>query len=76
MTEESTFEEDAGAVLSVLGTEIAYQTWSYGSWSNVYGYKGKYFSLDEVDLEEFDNPNDAFDRASIGRERLFFWKQR
>jgi hypothetical protein len=37
-----------------------------------YGYKGKYFSLDEVDLEEFDNPKDAFDRASIGRERLFF----
>ena len=68
MTEEYAFEEDAGGVLSVLGTEIAYQTWSYGSFSNVYGYKGKYFSLDEVDLEEFDNPKDAFDRASIGRD--------
>ena len=45
MTEEYAFEEDAGGVLSVLGlgTEIAYQTWSYGSWSNVYEYKGKYF---------------------------------
>ena len=43
MTEEYSFEEDAGGVLSVPGTEIAYQTWSYGSWSNVYGYKGKYF---------------------------------
>ena len=39
MNEESAFEEDAGAVLSVLGTEIAYQTWSYDFWSNVYGYK-------------------------------------
>ena len=68
MTEEYAFEEDAGGVLSVLGTEIAYQTWSYGSWSNVYEYKGKYFSLDEVDLEEFDNPKEAFDRASIGRD--------
>ena len=29
--------------ISVLGTEIAYQTWSYGSWPNVYEYKGKYF---------------------------------
>ena len=36
-TEEYAFEEDAGGVLSVLGTEIAYQTWSYGSWSIVYG---------------------------------------
>ena len=42
MTVEYAFEEDAGGVLSVLGTEIAYQTWSYGSWSN-YEYKGKYF---------------------------------
>ena len=42
MTEEYAFEEDAGGVLSVLGTEIAYQTWSYGSWLNVYEYKGKY----------------------------------
>ena len=66
MTEEYAFEEDAGGVLSVLGTEIAYQTWNYGSWSNVYGYKGN--SLDEVDLEEFDNPKEAFDRASIGRD--------
>ena len=43
MTVEYAFEEDAGGVLSVLGTEIAYQTWSYGSWSNVHEYKGKYF---------------------------------
>ena len=43
MTEEYAFEEDAGGVLSVPGTEIVYQTWGYGSWSNVYGYKGKYF---------------------------------
>ena len=43
MTEEYAFEEDAGGVLGVLGTEIAYQTWSYGSWSNVHEYKGKYF---------------------------------
>ena len=43
MTEEYAFEEDAGGVLSVPGTEIAYQTWSYGSWSNAYEYKGKYF---------------------------------
>ncbi|SVE12292.1 uncharacterized protein METZ01_LOCUS465146 [marine metagenome] len=43
MTVEYAFEEDAGGVLSVLGTEIAYQTWSYGSWSNVYEYKGNYF---------------------------------
>ena len=43
MTEEYSFEEDAGGVLSVLGTETAYQTWNYGSWSNVYEYKGKYF---------------------------------
>ena len=41
MTEKCAFEEDAGGVLSVLGTEIAYQTWCYGSWSNVYGYKRK-----------------------------------
>ena len=40
MTEEYAFEEDAGGVLSVLGTEIAYQTWSYGSWSNDMGTKG------------------------------------
>ena len=43
MTEEYAFEEDAGGVLSVPGTKIAFQTWSYGSWSNVYVYKGKYF---------------------------------
>ena len=43
MTEEYAFEEDAGGVLSVPGTEITYQTWSYGFWSNVYEYKGKYF---------------------------------
>ena len=43
MTEEYAFEKDAGGVLSVPGTEIAYQTWSYGSWSYVYEYKGKYF---------------------------------
>ena len=43
MNEEYAFEEDAGGVLSVPGTGIAYQTWSYGSWSNVYEYKGKYF---------------------------------
>ena len=43
MTEEYAFENDAGGVLSVIGTEIAYQTCSYGSWSNVqYEYKGKY----------------------------------
>ena len=41
MTEEYAFEEDSGGVLSVPGTEIAYQTWNYGSWSNVYEYKGK-----------------------------------
>ena len=35
MTEEYAFEEDAGGVLSVHETEIAYQTWSYGSWSDV-----------------------------------------
>ena len=68
MTEEEAFEDDPGEVLSVLGTEIASQTWSHGSWSYVYEYKGKYFSLDEVSLEEFDNPKDAFDRASIGRD--------
>ena len=43
MTEEYAFEEDAGGVLSVPGTEIAFQTWSYGSRSNEYEYKGKYF---------------------------------
>ena len=43
MPKEYSFEADAGGVLSVLGTEIAYQIWSYGSWSNVYEYKGKYF---------------------------------
>ena len=43
MTEEYAFEEDADGVLSVPGTEIAYQKWSYGSRSNVYEYKGKYF---------------------------------
>ncbi|MBL4736461.1 MAG: hypothetical protein JKZ01_00170 [SAR324 cluster bacterium] len=43
MTEEYAFEEDAGGVLSVPGTGIAYQTWSNGSWPNVYEYKGKYF---------------------------------
>ena len=68
MTEEEAFEEDAGELLLLLGTEIASQTWSYGSWSNVYEYKGKFFSCDEVSMEEFDNPKDAFDRASIGRD--------
>ena len=43
MTDEYAFEEDAGGVLSVPVTEIAYQTWCYGTWSNVYEYKGKYF---------------------------------
>ena len=38
---DKSFEEDAGGVLSVPGTVITYQTWSYGSWSNVYEYKGK-----------------------------------
>ncbi len=68
MTEEEAFEEYSGELLLELGTEIASQTWSHGSWSNVYEYKGKYFSCDEVSTEEFDNPKDAFDRASIGRD--------
>jgi len=68
MTEEEAFEEYSGELLLLLGTEIASQTWSYGSWSNVYEYKGKFFSCDEVSMEEFDNPKDAFDRASIGRD--------
>ena len=68
MTEEEAFEDDPVEVLSALGTELASQTWSHGSWSNVYEYKGKYFSCDEESMEEFDNPKDAFDRASIGRD--------
>ena len=67
-TEEEAFEDNPGEVIRVLGTELASQTWSNGSWSNVYEYKGKFFSFDEVSMEEFDNPKDAFDRASIGRD--------
>ena len=43
MTEEEAFEEDPGGVLSILGTQIASQAWSHGSWSYVYEYKGKNF---------------------------------
>ena len=38
-----------------------------GSWSNVYEYNGKFYSFDEVNMVEFDSPQDAFKRANIGR---------
>ena len=46
-----------------LGEEIASQSWRNSSWSNVYEYNEKFYSLDEVDMVEFDSPQDAFKRA-------------
>ena len=56
-----------GDVVMELGEEIASQSWRNGSWSNVYEYNEKFYSLDEVDMVEFDYPQDAFKRAKIGR---------
>ena len=50
-----------------IGEEIASQSWRNGSWSNVYEYNEKFYYLDEVDMEEFEYPQDADKKANIGR---------
>ena len=67
LSQEEAMEQMPGDVVMELGEEIASQSWRNGSWSNVYEYNGKYYSLDEVDMVEFDYPQDAFKRANIGR---------
>ena len=47
MTEDEAMEEDLMEVLMRRGKEIAKQEWSGGSWSSVYEYKGRFYSIDE-----------------------------
>lgn len=68
MSEEEAFEEEAMKVLHERGIEIASQSWSGGSWSYVYKYNGKYYAIDEVEMCEYANPKEAFERAGIGRD--------
>ena len=67
LSQEEAMEQMPGDVVMELAEEIASQSWRNGSWSNVYEYNGKFHSLDEVDMEEFEYPQDAFKRANIGR---------
>ena len=67
LSQEEAMEQMPGDVVMELGEEIASQSWRNGSWSNVYEYNGKFYSFDEVDMVEFDYPQDAFKRANIGR---------
>ena len=67
LSQEEAMEHMPGDVVMELGEEIASQSWRNGSWSNVYEYNGKFYSLDEVDMVEFDYLQDAFKRANIGR---------
>ena len=58
-----------------LGEEIASQSWRNGFWSNVYEYNEKFYSLDEVDMVEFDYPQDAFKRAKRwSRDQAKHWQ--
>lgn len=68
LTEEEAFLEDPGEVIVERGHCIASQVWKSGSWSYVYEYMGRFYSIDEVELKEFENAKDAFIRASIGRD--------
>ena len=68
MTEEEAFKEYGGEIVMDRGKKIASQSWRSGSWSSVYEYKGKFYSFDEVENLEFDNPKEAFERANIGRD--------
>ena len=67
LSQEEAMEQMPGDVVMELWEEIASQSWRNGSWSNVYEYNEKFYSLDEVDMVEFDYPQDAFKRANIGR---------
>ena len=68
LSQEEAMEQMPGDVVMELGKEIASQSWRNGSWSNVYEYNGKFYSLDEVDMVEFDYPQDALKRVNIGRD--------
>ncbi len=68
LSEDEMFIEDPTIVVQEMGDHIASQTWSGGSWSDVYEYKGLFWAQDEVDFVEFDNPLDAFSRAGIGND--------
>jgi hypothetical protein len=68
LSEDDAFEEDPLSVLIEMGTEIAAQSWSGGSWSNVYEYRGRYYAVDEGGMDDYDHPREAFERAGIGRE--------
>ncbi|MBM3396662.1 MAG: hypothetical protein FJY37_18940, partial [Betaproteobacteria bacterium] len=46
MSERQAFDEDPIEVMSKMGKVIASQTWRNGSWSTVYEYKGRFFSVD------------------------------
>ena len=70
LTEEEAFLESPGQVLSDRGHYIASQVWKGGSCSDVYEYKGLFYSQDEVELEGFDNVKAALVRAGIGRDSL------
>lgn len=67
LSQEEAMDQMPGDVVMELGEEIASQSWRNGSWSNVCEYNGKFYSLDQVDMVEFDYPQDAFKRANIGR---------
>ena len=68
MSEEEALEWDLIEVLSKLGTIIASQSWARGSWSTVYEYKGRYFAVDEVQGQVCSSAEEAFERASIGKD--------
>lgn len=65
MTEEEAFEEDPVGVMNALGEHIASRTWRCGSWSDVYEYRGRSYAIDEVEMCDFDNLDDAMERANI-----------
>lgn len=50
------------------GRRLAEQTWSGGSWSSVYEYRGRFFSVDEEEVVDFADAREAFVRAGIGRD--------
>lgn len=53
-------------VIKALGEKVAEQSWSGGSWVNVYLYDAKYFVITEVGTTAFDDEASAFKSAGIG----------
>lgn len=55
-------------VVIELGSKVASQTWSGGSWVNIYQYGAKYFSIGEAEMRVFDSKDEAMIAAGIDND--------